>query len=189
MDALPDAQLYLELYVNQRDTGQVIAVEQRAGRLFMPASTLQAVGMRLPQSTSGEIALDGVPGLHGEYDSQAQRLLISVPPQWLPAQFIGSTQTYPRSEALTSFGALFNYDVYYNDTDNADTYVAAWNELRLFDTWGTLSTTGQYRRTFGGASASGYDSGFRRYDTTWRYSDDERLLTYEAGDVISGALP
>jgi outer membrane usher protein len=189
MEAVPDAQLYLDLFVNQRNTGQVVEVEQRAGRLFMPASKLQALGMKLPASTNAEIALDGVPGLHGEYDSQAQRLLISVPAEWLPAQFIGSTQQYPRSEALTSFGALFNYDVYYNDTDNADTYVAAWNELRLFDTWGTLSTTGQYRRTLGGASTSGYDSGFRRYDTTWRYSDDERLLTYEAGDVISGALP
>jgi len=40
-----------------------------------------------------------------------------------------------------------------------------------------------------GDSVSTLSNGYLRYDTTWRYSDDEQMLTYEAGDVISGALP
>lgn len=190
MEAVADAQLFLELVVNQMDTGRVIAVEQRAGQLFVPASALQDVGMKLPGEPVGSVALDQVPGLHSDYDSNGQRLLLDVPPSWLQEQFIGNRNTYPRTQAMSSFGALLNYDVYFNDTDDGGSYLAAWNEVRLFDTWGTLSTTGQLRQTLSyGVSGGTLNNGYRRYDTTWRFSDDERLLTYEAGDVISGALP
>ncbi|WDG57255.1 fimbrial biogenesis outer membrane usher protein [Pseudomonas chlororaphis] len=189
MEAISDAQLFLELVVNQMNTGRVIAVEQRAGRLFVPAQALWESGMKLPDGLDAQVALDSLQGLHSDYDSQGQRLLLEVPPDWLPEQLIGSRQAYPRTPALSSFGALLNYDLYLNDTDDAGTYLAAWNEVRLFDGWGTLSNTGQYRRTFSGLGEGTLNNGYRRYDTTWRYSDDERLLTYEAGDLVSGALP
>ena len=190
MEAVADAQLFLELVVNQMDTGRVVAVNQRAGQLFLPASVLQEVGVKLPGEIPAEVALENLPGLHTDYDSQGQRLMLTVPPAWLPEQFIGNRNNYPRTQALTSFGALLNYDAYLNDTDDAGTYLGIFNEVRLFDTWGTLSNTGQYRTTIGRETVgSSLENGYRRYDTTWRFSDDERLLTYEAGDVISGALP
>ena len=189
MEAVADAQLFLELVVNQMNTGRVVAVDQRGGRFFLPASALRDSGMKLPENISAEVDLDSLPGLHSEYDSVGQRLLLNVPPDWLPEQFVGNRQAYPRTPALSSFGALLNYDLYLNDTDDAGTYLAAWNEVRLFDSWGTLTNTGQYRRTSSGEAVSTSNNGYLRYDTTWRYSDDERLLTYEAGDLVSGALP
>ncbi|WP_460122571.1 fimbria/pilus outer membrane usher protein [Pseudomonas sp. S2_C03] len=189
METVADAQLFLELVVNQMNTGRVVAVEQRNGRLFLPASALRDTFMKLPDSLGAEVDLDGLPGLHSEYDSTGQRLLLEVPPNWLPEQFVGNRDAYPRTQALSSFGALFNYDLYLNDTDDAGTYLAAWNEVRLFDGWGTLSNTGQYRRTLSGDSVSTLNNGYLRYDTTWRYSDDERMLTFEGGDLVSGALP
>ncbi|MCU0121176.1 fimbria/pilus outer membrane usher protein [Pseudomonas sp. B2M1-30] len=189
MEAVSDAQLFLELVVNQMNTGRVVAVEQRGGRLFLPASVLHDTGMKLPDTVGAEVDLDSLPGLHSDYDSVGQRLLLDVPADWLPEQFIGNRQAYPRTQALSSFGALFNYDLYLNDTDDAGSYLAAWNEVRVFDSWGTLSNTGQYRRTLSEDAVSTLNNGYLRYDTTWRYSDDERMLTYEAGDVISGALP
>ncbi|MBK5417980.1 fimbria/pilus outer membrane usher protein [Pseudomonas sp. TH31] len=189
MEAVADAQLFLELVVNQMNTGRVVAVDQRGGRFFLPATALRDSGMKLPENISADVDLDSLPGLRSEYDSIGQRLLLSVPPDWLPEQFVGNRQAYPRTPALSSFGTLLNYDLYLNDTDDAGTYLAAWNEVRLFDSWGTLSNTGQYRRTLSGAALSTLNNGYLRYDTTWRYSDDERLLTYEAGDLVSGALP
>ena len=106
MEAVADAQLFLELVVNQQDTGRVVAVSQRAGGLFLPASVLQEIGMKLPGDVPVEVDLDKVPGLHSDYDSQAQRLMLNVPASWLPAQFIGNRNNYPRTQALTSFGAL-----------------------------------------------------------------------------------
>lgn len=189
LDAVADAQLYLELVVNQMNSGNVVAVQQRAGRLFIAHSDLQALGLVLPQVPGEEVALDTVEGLHADYDSQGQRLLLQVPASWLPNQRIGSRSLYPPSDARSSFGALFNYDVYLNDTDDAGTYLAAWNELRLFDSWGTFSTTGQWRQALRGNQFDDSQKGFRRYDTTWRLSDETRMLSIEAGDVLTGALP
>src|SRR5471032_2232169 len=41
MEAVADAQLFLELVVNQMNTGRVVAVDQRGGRFFLPATALR----------------------------------------------------------------------------------------------------------------------------------------------------
>lgn len=189
LEVIADAPLFLELVVNQMSSPELVAVQQRAGRLYMASADLQAAGLELPDEYGAEVALDSIPGLHSDYDSQGQRLVLQVPPSWLPTQRIGNRQLYPASEAQSSFGALFNYDLYFNDTDDGGRYLAAWNELRLFDSWGTLATTGQWRQALGGNDYADSQEGFRRYDTTWRYTDEARLLTLEVGDVLSGALP
>ena len=188
LEAVADAQLYLELVVNQMNTGSLVNVQQRAGQLYVDANVLKDAGIHLPITPPAQVGLDSVPGLHSEYDIPGQRLLLDVPPDWLPEQVLGRRSSYPRSEAMSSFGVLFNYDLYLNDTDDAGSYLAAWNEVRLFDSWGTLSSTGQYRRSLVSAGDNQLDNGYLRYDTTWRFSDDERMLTYEVGDLISGAL-
>ena len=187
--AMADATLYLDLLVNQMPKAELVPVQQRAGRLFLDSELLRAAGIALPGEPQGEVALDGVPGLHTDYDSPNQRLLLQVPPAWLPNQQVGDRNLYPASAAVSSFGALFNYDLYLNDSDDGGTYLAAWNELRLFDGWGTFSTTGQWRQSFNGAPTEGTRQGFLRYDSTWRFTDEQRLLSYEAGDLATGALP
>ncbi|MFJ4054288.1 fimbria/pilus outer membrane usher protein [Pseudomonas sp. NPDC089743] len=187
--AIADATLYLDLLVNQVPRAELVPVQQRAGGLFLDSQVLRAAGIALPGNPQGEVALDAIAGLHSDYDSQNQRLLLQVPPAWLPDQQVGDRNLYPASDARSSFGALFNYDLYLNDTDEGGTYLAAWNELRLFDRWGTFATTGQWRQSFNGAAADDSRQGFLRYDTTWRYTDEQRLLTYEAGDFVTGALP
>lgn len=186
--AIADATLYLDLQVNQVAKAELVPVQQRAGRLYLASEVLREAGIRLPGEPQGEVALDEIPGLHSDYDSQNQRLLLQVPPAWLPDQQVGEHNLYPASDARSSFGALLNYDAYLNDTDEGGSYLAAWNELRLFDDWGTFSSTGQWRQLFNGAQAQGRQ-GFLRYDTTFRYTDEQRLLTYEAGDLVTGALP
>jgi outer membrane usher protein len=189
MSAIADATLYLDLLVNQMPRAELVPVQQRAGQLYLDSEVLRAAGISLPGNPQGEVALEALVGLHTDYDSQNQRLLLQVPPAWLPDQQVGERSLYPPSDARSSFGALFNYDLYLNDTDESGTYLAAWNELRLFDSWGTLSSTGQWRQAFNGAQAEGTRRGFLRYDTTWRFTDEQRLLTYEAGDLATGALP
>ncbi|WP_218192456.1 fimbria/pilus outer membrane usher protein [Pseudomonas sp. Irchel s3f19] len=189
MSATADATLYLDLLVNQMPKAELVPVQQRAGRLYLGSDVLRAAGISLPGEPQGELALDAVPGLHTDYDSANQRLLLQVPPAWLPGQQVGDRSLYPASDAHSSFGVLFNYDLYLNDTDEGGTYLAAWNEVRLFDSWGTFSSTGQWRQSFNGAQADQTRQGFLRYDSTWRFTDEQRLLSYEAGDFVTGALP
>lgn len=150
MSAIADATLYLDLLVNQMPRAELVPVQQRAGQLYLGSEVLRAAGVSLPGNPQGEVALATVPGLHTDYDSQNQRLLLQVPPAWLPDQQVGERSLYPASDALSSFGALFNYDLYLNDTDDGGTYLAAWNELRVFDNWGTFASTGQWRQSFQG---------------------------------------
>ncbi|VVP86936.1 Outer membrane usher protein FimD [Pseudomonas fluorescens] len=189
MEVVADATLYLDLLVNQVPRAELVPVQQRAGRLYVNSEDLRAAGIRVPGDPQGEIALDTIPGLHSDYDSQNQRLLVQVPPAWLPGQEIGDRTLRSAGEARSSFGALLNYDLYLNDTDEGGTHLAAWNELRVFDSWGTLSSTGQWRQSFSGNASGDRQRGFLRYDTTWRFTDEQRLLTYEAGDLVTGALP
>ena len=188
-EVVSDAELYLELVVNQMSSGNVVIVHQRSGRLYIARDDLQAAGIAFPVAVGELVALDSIDGLHSDYDSQTQRLLLEVPPSWLPDQRIGNRSLFPGGEAFSSFGALLNYDAYLNDTDDVGSSLSVWNELRLFDSWGTFSTTGQWREPISGRTYEGSRRGFLRYDTTFRYTDEARLLTLEAGDVISGSLP
>lgn len=115
--AIADATLYLDLLVNQVPRAELVPVQQRAGGLFLDSQVLRAAGIALPGNPQGEVALDAIAGLHSDYDSQNQRLLLQVPPAWLPDQQVGDRNLYPASDARSSFGALFNYDLYLNDTD------------------------------------------------------------------------
>lgn len=142
MSAIADATLYLDLVVNQMPRAELVPVQQRAGQLYLGSDVLRAAGISLPGNPQGEVALESFTGLHADYDSQNQRLLLQVPPAWLPDQQVGDRNLYPASDARSSFGALFNYDLYLNDTDEGGTYLAAWNELRLFDSWGRSPVPG-----------------------------------------------
>ncbi|MGE8459189.1 MAG: fimbrial biogenesis outer membrane usher protein, partial [Pseudomonas alloputida] len=104
MSAIAEATLYLDLVVNQMPRVDLIPVQQRAGRLYLDSDLLRAAGVSLPGNPQGEVALDSIAGLHTDYDSQNQRLLLQVPPAWLPDQQVGDRNLYPASDARSSFG-------------------------------------------------------------------------------------
>ncbi len=181
-----DMQLYLELVVNQLPTGRVIGVVERNGRHFVGRDELLAVGVQLGVRQTDEVLpLDEIAGLHSEYDEGLQRLLLVVPSAWLAHQEIGSTRLFEPADAQRSPGALFNYDLYYSDTSGAARSLSAWTEQRVFNDYGLVSNTGIWRRSF---SFAGGDDGYSRYDTSWRYDQQDSLRSYVAGDLISGAL-
>ncbi|WP_312914808.1 fimbria/pilus outer membrane usher protein [Stenotrophomonas sp.] len=179
--------LHLDLVVNQVDAGRQIVVEERGGRLHASTAALAAAGIKVPAPAAEDIALDDVPGLRAHYDRRLLRLMLEVPPAWLAAQTISYRAAAPRAHAQASLGAMLNYDIYASDVDDGAGYVAVWNELRMFGAAGSLTNTGQFRHIVSGGK--GQQEGYLRYDTSWRYADEARLLTYEAGDVITAALP
>lgn len=178
--------LYLELVVNHRASGRVVPVQTAGGRYRVEAAELRRVGLPVPQDSEDVVWLDTMAGTQVQYDGGRQRLLLTVPPDWLPEQQIGASSIFARQAARSSAGALLNYQVYSRlpNKEGADT--AIWNELRLFGSGGVLSNTGIYRLPQGDGRHAA--SGFQRYDTTYRYSDEERALTVEVGDFVSNAL-
>ncbi|WP_082683241.1 fimbria/pilus outer membrane usher protein [Entomohabitans teleogrylli] len=194
-DALPDAPqalpvqesatLYLTLVVNGRQDNQIVPVRWRDSHYLVESSALRRNFVRLPDTSSGLVDLSTLPSVTVTLDAAAQRLNLTVPDSWLPEQTLGAGESGQRPAALGSPGMLFNYDVYGQDASGQSRYVAAWLEQRLFSPAGYLSNTGTWRNSSGQA---GYDDGYLRYDTFWRYSDEATMINLQVGDVISNAL-
>lgn len=178
--------LYLELVVNFRASGRVVPVEAVGDRYRVDAAELRRVGLPVPPSDTQGVWLDTMPGVQVQYDAGRQRLLLTVPPHWLPEQLIGTSSVFQRQAARSSFGGLLNYQIYSRLPNAEPGNTAVWNEIRMFGSGGVFSSTGIYRQPHGGGRHA--SRGFQRYDTQWRYSDEGRTLTYEVGDVISNAL-
>ncbi|MGH8081125.1 MAG: fimbria/pilus outer membrane usher protein [Lysobacter sp.] len=176
--------IHMELVVNRLASGRVVPVLLRDGHYWVDAQILRLLHVRTASDSDlGPIAVDSLPGVRVEYDAGNLSLLIEVPADWLPAQRFGRTEANARYPARSSVGALFNYDAYATTPQRGSTSTALWNELRVFGRFGSVSSTGVYR--IGGDS----DEGYIRYDTRWQYADDERMLTWEAGDLVTRSLP
>lgn len=184
--ALPvteDAVLLLELVVNHRPSGRIAPVSVRGGVYYVAAGELRAAGLPVPETEAADALVDpaSMPGVSVSYEASSLRLMIQAPPSWLPMQRIGRDRLYDYEPARSSFGGLLNYDLYAAFPRRGESSASLWNEARLFGGFGVLSSTGIFR------TGAGPD-GFRRYDTVWRLSDEQRMRTYAAGDLTAGAL-
>lgn len=174
--------LFLELVVNERTSGQVVPVVVRAGQYWVDAALLQSLHVRTG-ATSGLVAVDQIAGVGVRYDGTGQRLLLTVPADWLPVQSLGAADLGRPFAASSSPGLLLNYDIYASKPHNGDTHLSAWTEQRFFGPWGTLSNTGVYR-----PRVRGNDKTYVRYDTQWTYADSENVRTFTVGDLIAAPL-
>ncbi|WP_319002637.1 fimbria/pilus outer membrane usher protein [Burkholderia anthina] len=186
--AMRGGTLYLELVVNALPTGQVVPVRYQDGAYYVRAGDLAKVSVRTGAAPDQMVDLAKLDGVEADYDSVEQRLKLTVPPDWLPQQTVGAARLYDRTPAAVSLGMLFNYDVYTSSPTRGPSYTSAWTEQRLFDRWGTLVNTGVYRKSYGSGAGAPGDNRYLRYDTTWSYSDQDRMITYSAGDLVTGAL-
>ncbi len=178
--------LFLELVVNELPSDRVAQVTVRGERYFVDSEDLRAVGVRVPEGATGEQALDSISGLQFSYDQELQRLKLVLPSDWLPEQQVGARSVYASVPAQSSFGLLFNYDAYYSDTDDGSHYLSSFLEQRVFGSAGVFGNTGVYRHSFD--DLGGEQDGYTRYDTYWRYNNQDTMTRYIAGDLITGAL-
>lgn len=182
-------ELRLELAINQQATGRVVLVEQRGESYRVAAESLADV--RLPQGSVGPdgwVALNQLPEVSVRYDATRQRLHLDLPQDWLPLQQIGRAGSNDWTQAVSSPGALINYDAYTSKPSGGEAAASLWHDARLFGMGGTWRTTGIYRQVLGGHDAEQRDDGYRRYDTSWWLDDQARMQTLQVGDLITRPL-
>lgn len=178
-------QLYLEPVVNGQASGRIVPVTKRDEALIVAAHLLQDLGIDRGWRASDPIDVSAQAGMQASYSEADQRLLLTVPVDWLPAQKISKASRGLRLEYASDFGALINYDLYLRN-GGGSTSASVGSEVRLFGDFGAVSTSGNYSITH---SANGNDrSRFVRYDTTWTYVDEDNVRTWEAGDFITRTL-
>lgn len=188
---MPDTTLYLELVVNGRHFGEAVPVVYRDGHYFLTPEQLKAVGFPSSALNTTDVAIDTMDKVHVTYQGDSQKLLIDIPSEWLPQQRVNLAATEDYQRAQSSLGLLFNYDVYASQGNNSGqpSNTSAWSELRLFDHFGLISNTGIYRANLTDTDNITVEKGYIRYDTQWRLNDENHMLSYTAGDLITGSLP
>ncbi|MCG8708089.1 fimbrial biogenesis outer membrane usher protein [Brenneria sp. 4F2] len=185
--SINEAIYYLTLSVNGQSDHSVVPVNYRNENYYVAASVLRENNIRLPEPAQGQVNVNRLPQVKAEYDASQQQLKLTVPVDWLPAQQVandgtGTERIVPRS----SPGLLFNYNAYYSSPSGGGDALSTWMEQRIFSDNGTLFNTGIYDVSTGPGSDQ-YNR-YRRYDTYWRYSDSERMISYQAGDLVSNSL-
>lgn len=180
------AVFHLALIVNHYDTQRVVPVTQRAGEFYVSHEDLLQAGLPAEHLPQGEVNVSRLSQVKTQYDSSGQRLLLSVPQDWLPERatpFGGETTV---NEARNGSGALLNYDFYSSHSQNGDSQASIWHELRFFNDVGSLSSTGYVRQELVGDSDR--QDGYVRYDTVFTATHEADATQWRVGDVVSDAL-
>lgn len=177
-----DVPLQLELMINGVSTGMIVPVDIRDGHYHLYAADLRRAALPVQGMDAQMIAVDAMPEVRVDYDVASLRLNLSVPPAWLPRQMVGGSDGSAARRAQSSFGMMLNYEIYGSDPDLGPASLSLWNEARVFGPAGIFSNSSVYQ-------IGGGNSRFIRYDSFWRLSDEARMITYEAGDLITRSLP
>jgi outer membrane usher protein len=185
-ERLGELRLHLELVVNGLPTGRIIGVVMEGSHLFVSARDLREAGIDHDWPSDRNVDLLAEPHATTVYSQADQRLLLTVPPEWLPEHRISAVHRQSYIKPTSDFGALVNYDVYLANSQGG-TSGSVQSEVRVFGGFGTIRNAGSYRFELG--SDYGEKHPYIRYDTAWTYVDDQRTRTYEAGDLVTRTLP
>ncbi len=187
--------LQLEVFINDASTGLIGTFQQGAdGNIGSTARELTDIGLKVPAATNpskkddAEISLSNLPGVSYRLDMKSQSLYITAGDG---ARVPRKVDLNPRKKAplaQTGTGAVLNYSLF-SSTDNllADDVqpfrgISGGFDARFFSPLGSLD------QSFSASLSDGDLGGFKRLNSTWSYSDQERAITYKAGDFVSGGL-
>ncbi|MEI9429834.1 fimbria/pilus outer membrane usher protein [Mesorhizobium sp. Cs1299R1N3] len=182
----------LEVFVNGASTNQIAAFTSPDGRRFETSQNeLRALGLAVGQDKPDDatVMLDTVQGLTYRYDEREQRIYLSI------NDSLRGTISYdarPDGEAPpridTGTGGVLDYNLFAASRQDVDkknftfSGVSATLDARAFSPIGTLGQSAILRLDQEGHADA------LRLDTTFSYSDPARLVTYRAGDAISGGF-
>lgn len=188
-----DADLYLDVTLNEHPTGQVLRFLQRDGTLLAPASTLQKLGFALDarRGAADEVRLSELPGLVVRFEPRLQRIALQAPLALLslPTTRLDAQPMTPPQPSATEPGMLLNYDLYAAHGREGMQWSAAY-ESRVFGVGpGVYSHTMLTRMLRPAGADDGHWRGSSvRLDSSWQMSWPDRMLDLQVGDSVSGSL-
>ena len=185
--------LYLEVFINDVSTKLIgNFTEMPDGGLAATPQELKEVGLKPPEGAAdagGLVRVDQLADVSFQIDEVAQRLYVTAANDSREARIVDlGLRLQDRPAPQSGYGAVLNYSLF----ASSNTLFEGDNELfqgisggfdtRVFSPYGTLS------QSFIAGYSDGRLGGFTRLNTTWSYSDPDRLMTYRAGDFVSGGL-
>ncbi len=162
------------------------------GKIGAAQKELEELGLRTPSQLSATeiVRLDEIPTLKYEYVEASQKILIMVSDsERIPHAFdLRGNSPAKAPPARADWGTLLNYD-FSSTTGNVQQSRPIWYggtsltlDARAFSPYGTLEQSALL------LVSQNLSTQALRLDTTYRYSDQVRLISAGAGDVITGGL-
>lgn len=188
--------LQLAVYINDVNTDFVGTFEQLPdGSLTAKPDELEEVGIKPVKNAirpDGSIHLNDLPGIAYHVVPDTQSIYVTATdaarvPRKIDLDARRTGRERPKPSAST--GAVLNYSLYSSSNNLMDGDLKPFQgisggfDARFFSPFGTLN------QSFTASFSDSELQGVRRLNTTWNYSDAERLITYNAGDLVSRGLP
>jgi len=185
--------LQLEVFINGAPANMISAfVRFTDGRIGAKRSELEELGFRIEARYQEEeiVVLENIPTLRYAYVERLQRILIVVGDRSrIPHAFdLHDSSPAKAPPAQAGWGTVLNYDLLAT-TGNVVQSQPIWFggtsltlDGRAFSPYGTLAQSGLL------LTAEGIPTEAIRLDSSYRYSDQERLISYAVGDTITGGL-
>src|SRR3984957_15778077 len=183
--------LQLDILINGDKTGLLGSFLQLPdGNIAARPSELVEAGVKIP----GVGRPDDIVGLKDwvgdkfKYDEPSQSISFDLTDNQRVARTFDAMASAPQIPVTPAWGSFLNYTLFGSETSGLDPRQATFSgasaslEARVFSPYGALSQTGIVGTT------TTRDMTMLRLETSFAYSHPESLVTYRAGDSISGAL-
>ncbi len=185
--------LFLEVLINDIPTGVLAAFkETETGGLTAAPADLEAAGLKaMPQARQpdGRIHLDLLPGVTYRVEEARQRLHVTTTDHARVVRTIDARRRLSeQAEPRADYGAMINYALFAATGPMTEREfgrldrISGTFDTRIFGPYGLLN------HSFIAGQAGDWMDDVVRLRTTWSYSDPYRMMTYRAGDLVSGAL-
>jgi outer membrane usher protein len=158
-------------------------------RIGATPEELQEIGLRLngPRDPNKIVLLDEIPTVSYEYVERIQTIRITVDDRYRKGQtFDLSGAASPPIRTQAAWGTVLNYDVL--GASGTDRSFLAFNGSSLTLDGRAFSPYGTFQQSAIVRSGPQQSTDVVRLDTSFRYSDQQRMITYGAGDAINGGL-
>ncbi len=182
--------LHLEVHVNGHSTQLIAAFEQHEdGRFSATLSELQELGLKANGASpvGGKVFLNDIGGLSFKYNEAEQTLFIETSNSNRLAKNYAAGQKQDRLKTTKSdFGAVVNYSINTSGSSNLKMTQAGFNgvsallDVRSFGRYGVLSSSFIVDSEKSGSGIA------RRLSSSWSYADEDRMMTYTIGDIVTG---
>src|SRR5262245_1257775 len=181
--------LQLEVFINDTPTEKIGTFAQSPDqKLAATRGELAEVGVSVPGNGAADeiIALDGASGIAYRYDEPSQRIYFQLGDERRVRQLYDARGNVEAAvQPRPDFGAVMNYTLFGGVTKSFGPGFTGGNaslDARVFGPYGTLTQSGIVGTT------TLRDMDVLRLETRWTYSDLDNLVSYRAGDTISGGL-
>jgi outer membrane usher protein len=183
--------LQLEVVINDTPIKMIASfVLIGQNRIGATPRELEEIGLRLGGSHNPDeiVMLDDIPTVSYDYQERIQTIRIRVDNRYRKGQTfdLSGTTAAPSARTQAAWGAAVNYDLFSSSSNVRSFFAVNGSSLtldaRAFSPYGTFEQSAIIR------SSPQQSTEIVRLDTSFRYSDQDRMITYGAGDAISGGL-